>query len=128
MTMLRYRRQRAGTHTHTGSISIAAPPATVWELITTADTICEWYDTWDTVEHDTAETRLRVGTSFLLTRHRLGRDDTARCRVIDLSAQSWLRWEQSSAHTPTMSVTFHLIPGAETGTTEVRHTRTWSTP
>lgn len=117
----------ADSDTQTESIGISAPPETVWELITTADTICEWYDTWDTVEHDTAEPRLRVGTSFRLTRHRLGRDDTAHCRVTDICATSQLQWEQSSPHTPTMLVTFHLIPGADTGTTEVRHTRTWST-
>ncbi|WP_428342857.1 SRPBCC family protein [Mycobacterium sp.] len=74
--MLRPPRRRGGTHTQTGSITIAAPPETVWDLITTIDTIPEWYDTWDTAEHDTADPRLRVATSFSLLRHRRGRVST----------------------------------------------------
>ena len=124
MTHLR----RGGLHTQTGSIRITAPPETVWELITTVDTVCEWYDTWDTVENDTTDPRLRVGTSFHLTRHRRGRGETARCRVTDLTVPTRLCWEQSAPHTPTMSVAFLLIPGTDTGTTELRHTRTWATP
>ncbi len=130
MTALRPRQRRGGPHTQSGAISITAPSETVWELITTADTICQWYDTWDTVEPDTADPRLRVGTVFRLTRYRhgRGRGHTALCRVTDCTAPIRLQWEQSAPHTPTMSVTFHLIPGADAGTIELRHTRTWSTP
>jgi uncharacterized protein YndB with AHSA1/START domain len=118
---------RSGLHTLTGSVHITAPPETVWELITTVDTVCQWYDTWDTVHNDTADPRLRVGSSFHLTRYRRGRDETARCRVTDLSAPTRLCWEQSAPHTPTMSVAFLLVPGTDPGTTELRHTRTFAT-
>lgn len=124
MTHLR----RGGLHTMTGTILVAAPPETVWDLITTVDTVCEWYDTWDSVVNDTTDPRMRVGTSFRLTRHRRGRDETARCRVTELAAPTRSCWEQSAPHTPTVSVTFLLIPGTDTGTTELRHTRTWTTP
>lgn len=128
MTHLR----RGSLVTQTGSIRLTAPPEAIWELITTVDTICEWYDTWDTVQNDTTDPRLRVGSSFHLTRHRRGRgrdrDETARCRVTDLTAPSRLCWEQSGPLTPTMTVAFLLIPGTDTGTTELRHTRTWATP
>ena len=56
-------------------------------MITTVDTVCEWYDTWDTVENDTTDPRLRVGSSFHLTRYRRGRGETARCRVTDLTGR-----------------------------------------
>lgn len=129
MSTLRPAYRRNGIQTQTGSISITAPSDTVWELITTVDTLCEWYDNWDSVEHDTTDPRLRVGTSFQLIRHRCGRrDDTAICRVTDLTAPTRLQWEQSSAHLPTMSVAFLLVTDTITGTTEFRHTRTWSTP
>ena len=123
MTHLR----RASLHTQTGSIRITAPPETVWNLITTVDAVCEWYDTWDTVATDTTDPRLRFGSSFHLTRHRGGRDETARCQVTDLTAPSRLCWEQSAPHTPTMTVTFLLCAGTDTGSTELRHTRTWTT-
>lgn len=113
--------------THTGSITITAPPETVWELLTTVDAICAWYDSWDTARNDTTDPRLRVGSSFHLTRHRgRRRAETARCQVTDLTAPSRLRWEQSTPHKPTVSVEFLLVPGPDTGTTELRHTRTWT--
>ncbi len=131
MTALRPRHRRAGIHTQTGSISIAAPPETVWELITTLDTIPEWYDTWDTAQPDTPEpdttgSRLQVGTAFRLLRHHRGRDTAAHCVVTELTAPTRLRWRQSAPHTPTTSVTFLLIPGADGGGTELRHTRRWT--
>ncbi len=130
MTALRPRHRRGAIHTQTGSISIAAPPETVWELITTLDTIPEWYDTdtWDTARPDTAGSRLQVGTAFRLLRHHRGRHTTAHCVVTELTAPTRLRWRQSSPHTPTTSVAFLLIPQPDTGTTELRHTRTWSDP
>ncbi len=129
MTALRPRHRRGGgIHTQTGSISIAAPPETVWELITTPDTIPEWYDTWDTAEPDTTGSRLQVGTAFRLVRHHRGRHTAAHCVVTELTAPTRLRWRQSAPHTPTTSVTFLLIPEPDTGTTELRHTRTWSDP
>lgn len=124
MTHLRH----GGLHTHTRSIHIAAPPERVWELITTVDTVCNWYDSWDTVQNDTTYPRLRVGTSFHLTRNRRGRDETAHCRVTDLTVPTLLCWEQSAPHAPTMSVAFLLIPGTEPSTTELRHTRSLVTP
>jgi hypothetical protein len=36
----------------TGSIRITAPPEAVWELMTTVDTVSEWYDT--TSQHEIA--------------------------------------------------------------------------
>ncbi|MGB8405980.1 MAG: SRPBCC domain-containing protein [Mycobacterium sp.] len=120
--------RRGRLHTQTASIRITAAPERVWELITTVDAVCLWYDTWDTVQNDTTDPRLRVGSSFHLTRRRRGRAVTARCQVTDLTAPSRLCWEQSAPHTPTTTVEFLLIPGTETGTTELRHTRTWASP
>ncbi|CAM5686915.1 SRPBCC family protein [Mycolicibacterium aubagnense] len=127
MTHLR----RGSLHTQTRSIHIAAPAERVWDLITTVDTICTWYDTWDTVHNDTTDPRLRVGSSFHLTRRRgRRRDETAHCKVTDLTAPMRLCWEQSAPHKPTMTVAFLLIPctGTDTDTTELQHTRTWTTP
>lgn len=122
------RRRRHSLHTQTGSVHLGAPPETIWELITTVDAVCEWYDTWDTVHNDSTDPRLRVGSSFRLTRRRRGRDETARCQVTDLAAPTLLCWTQASPDAPTMSVAFVLKPGADTGTTELEHTRTWTTP
>lgn len=120
--------RRGRLHTQTQSILIAAPPERVWQLITTVDTICTWYDTWDTVQNDTTDSRLRMGSTFHLTRRGRRRDETAHCKVTDLTAPTRLCWEQSAPHNPTMTVAFLLIPGTDTGTTELQHTRTWTTP
>jgi uncharacterized protein YndB with AHSA1/START domain len=119
----------ANAHTLSRSIRVAAPPAKVWELITTVARITEWYDTWDAVEHATDEERLQVGTSFRLIRHRIGRDDTALCRVTSVDAPRYLRWLQYAPKLPPMSVEFQLVPDPEGATgTWVNHTRTWSKP
>lgn len=119
---------RGQRHTSSGSIRVNAPPETVWDFITTVATIYEWYDTWDTVDNDTADPRLRVGSSFHLTRRSDGRDETARCEVTELAAPTRLCWEQSSPQDPTMTVAFVLKPGTDSGTTELEHTRTWTAP
>jgi uncharacterized protein YndB with AHSA1/START domain len=119
----------ANGHTMSRSIRIAAPPAKVWELITTVARVTEWYDGWDAVEHPTAEERLQVGTSFRLVRHRIGRDDTALCRVTSVEPPRRLRWLQHARRLPLMSVEFRLVPDAEGGNgTWVSHTRTWIEP
>lgn len=64
--------------------------------------------------------------TVLRPRHR--RDDTAECRVTDIAAPTGLQSEQTAPHTPTMSVSFRLMPGHDAGTTELQHTRTWTTP
>ncbi|WP_428341182.1 SRPBCC family protein [Mycobacterium sp.] len=119
--------RRGASHTQTGSIDIAAPPDTVWDLITTTATIHEWYDTWDTVEHDTNHPRLKLGSSFRLRSHRRGRDATAECTVTELTAPTRLQWRQDAPHTPTTMVTFELTADA-TSATRILHTRTWSAP
>jgi uncharacterized protein YndB with AHSA1/START domain len=99
----------ANAHTLSGSIRVAAPPAKVWELITTVARITEWYDTWDAVEHAT--------------------DDTALCRVTSVEAPRRLCWLQHASQLPPMSVEFQLIPDTEGATyTWVNHTRTWIKP
>jgi uncharacterized protein YndB with AHSA1/START domain len=119
----------ANAHTLSRSIRVAAPPAKVWELITALARIAEWYDDWDAVEHATDEERLRVGTSFRLIRHRIGRDDTALCRVISVKAPTQLRWLQHAPQLAPMSVQFQLLPDTGGATaTWVKHTRTWITP
>jgi uncharacterized protein YndB with AHSA1/START domain len=111
------------------SIRVAAPPAKVWELITTIDLITEWYDTWDAVEHTADDERLEVGTSFRLIRHRVGRDDTALCRVTSVEAPRRLCWLQHAPREPSMSVEFQLVADAEGATgTWLNHTRTWASP
>jgi uncharacterized protein YndB with AHSA1/START domain len=120
---------RTDAHTLSRSIRIAAPPAKVWELITTVARITEWYDTWDAVEHAVDEERLQVGTSFRLIRHRIGRDDTALCRVTSLEAPRWFCWLQHAPRLPPMSVEFQLLPDTEGPTgTWLNHTRSWIEP
>jgi uncharacterized protein YndB with AHSA1/START domain len=120
---------RTDAHTLSRSIRIAAPPVKVWELITTVARITEWYDTWDAVEPATDEERLQVGTSFRLIRHRIGRDDTALCRVTSVEAPRRLCWLQHAPQLPAMSVEFQLVPDIEGTTgTWVNHTRTWIKP
>ena len=119
----------ANAHTLSRSIRVAAPPAKVWELITTVARITEWYDTWDTVEHAPDDARLQVGTSFRLIRHRIGGNDTALCRVTSLQAPRRLCWVQYAPRLPTMSVEFHLLPDTEGTTgTLLKHTRSWIEP
>jgi uncharacterized protein YndB with AHSA1/START domain len=116
----------ANAHTLSRSICIAAPPAKVWELITTVARITEWYDTWDAVEYASDEERLQVGTSFRLIRHRIGRNDTALCRVTSVEAPRRLCWLQHAPQLAPMSVEFQLVPDTEGATgTWVNHTRTW---
>jgi uncharacterized protein YndB with AHSA1/START domain len=117
---------RATDHTLSGSIRVAAPPVKVWELITTIAGITNWYDTWDAVEHAADEERLQVGTSFRLIRHRIGRNDTALCRVTSSEAPTRLCWLQYAPKLPPMSVEFRLVPDPEGATgTWVNHTRRW---
>ncbi len=109
-----------------GSIPLAAPPEKVWELITTVASITEWYDTWDVVEHAADDERLQVGTSFRLIRNRIGRDDTALCRVTSLQAPRRLCWVQYAPRRPTMTVEFQLLPETEGSTgTLLNHTKSW---
>ena len=127
MTEFHRRQRRAAAHTLNGSTSINASPEEVWDLITTVNTIPEWYDTWDSVDHETADLRLQVGTTFRLISHRNSRDHTARCRVTDARAPTRLQWEQSALHAPTMLVTFLVIADdTATGTTQLHHTRSWT--
>jgi uncharacterized protein YndB with AHSA1/START domain len=119
----------ANGQTLSRSIRIAAPPAKVWELITTVARVTEWYDTWDAVEHATGDERLQVGTSFRLIRHRIGRDDTALCRVTSVEPPRRLCWLQHAPQLPLVSVEFRLLPDPEGATsTWVNHTRTWIKP
>jgi uncharacterized protein YndB with AHSA1/START domain len=117
--------RRARSQTLSESTRLAAPPDQVWELITTVASIPQWYDTWDAVEHGPDE-RLRVGASFRLIRHRVGRDATALCRVTSLQPRSRLCWVQYARHRPTMSVEFRLLP--EPDGTLLSHTRSWLEP
>ncbi|OBG20123.1 SRPBCC domain-containing protein [Mycobacterium sp. 852002-51057_SCH5723018] len=117
--------RRPSHHTLSDSIRLVAPPGKVWNLITTVARITEWYDAWDAVEHAADEQRLRVGTTFRLIRHRIGRDETALCRVTSVEAPRRLCWLQHSPRLPIMSIEFDLVPAAET-TTLLNHTRTWS--
>jgi uncharacterized protein YndB with AHSA1/START domain len=116
----------ANTQTLSGSIRVAAPPAKLWELITTIAKITEWYDSWDAVEHDPDEERLQVGTSFRLIRHRVGRNDIALCRVTFVAAPRRLCWLQFARKLPPMSVEFQLLPDADTAAgTLLNHTISW---
>jgi uncharacterized protein YndB with AHSA1/START domain len=119
----------ANGHTLSRSIRIAAPPATVWELLTTVARITEWYDTWDAVEHAADEERLQAGTSFRLIRHRVGRDDIAVCHVISVEPPRRVCWLQHAPQMPVMSVEFQLLPDTEGPTgTWLNHTRSWIEP
>lgn len=119
---------RTDADTLSRSIRIAAPPAKVWELITTVARVAEWYDTWDVVEH-AADERLQVGTSFRLIRHGIGRDDSALCYVTLVEPLKRLCWLQHAPQQPLMLVEFQLVSLTEGATgTWVNHTRTWIEP
>lgn len=92
------------------SIRIDASPDVVWNLITTLATIPDWYDNWDVAEALTEDARLRVGTSFRLTRRHAGGVDTAVCRVTSLDELKRLCWMEFASDRPTMSVEFRLGP------------------
>lgn len=109
------------------SIRLAAPRDHVWGLITTVARITEWYDSWDVVEPADGADRLEVGTSFRLIRHRIGRTDTALCRVTALAAPRRLCWLQYAPRRPTMLVEFELLPAGASGTV-LNHARTWVEP
>jgi uncharacterized protein YndB with AHSA1/START domain len=114
------------THVLSKSIRVAAAPAKVWELITTVARITEWYDTWDAVEPTAGEERLQVGTSFRLIRHRVGRDDTALCRVSALDAPRRLCWLQYDPKLRPMAVEFQVRPETDGATgTLLSHTKSW---
>jgi uncharacterized protein YndB with AHSA1/START domain len=120
---------RASGRALSRSIRIAAPPATVWELLITVARVTEWYDTWDAVEYAADDERLQVGTSFRLIRHRVGRDDTALCQVTSVEAPRRLCWLQRASRLTPMSVEFQLVPVIEAPTdTWLKHTRTWIEP
>lgn len=111
-----------------GWTSLNTSPEQVWELITTASAIPEWYDRWDCVDFEVGDLRLRVGSTFRLTGHRDGRDEAARCRVTMAQAPSRLQWEQSGDGVPTMVVTFSVVADDDApGRTQLRHTRSWWT-
>ena len=51
--------------TVTESIEIAKPPESVWDLLTTAEQIAEWYDDWDAVEYSPLEHKFVSGRPFV---------------------------------------------------------------
>jgi hypothetical protein len=97
-------------------------------LITRIDTITTWYDTWDTVESDSAEPFLRSGTTFRLIRNHPRRTVIADCEVTELSQGRRLQWRQTTPNKPATTVTLDLITHPADGTTELVQTRTWSGP
>ena len=119
---------RDGTRCLTQSININATPEKVWDLITRIATMTDWYAPGDRTESTTTDTHLRAGTSFRLIRRQSGRDDVAQCHVTEVSEFTRLQWEQSQPRKPTVSVTFELLPHATDGTTELRQSRSWTTP
>jgi hypothetical protein len=96
-------------------------------LITRIDTIATWYDSWDSVETDSADSFLRLGTSFRLLRDR-DHSTSAHCVVTDVAEPSRLQWTQITPDRRTTSVIFDLVSHPAEGTTEIRHTRTWCEP
>lgn len=112
------------SRTLTQSISIDATPQKVWELITRIDAITTWYDTWDSVEADSADPILLRGSEFRLIRNQR-HPVIATCVVIELSEHRRLQWRQSTPNRPTTTVTFDLITQPGVDATELRQTRTW---
>jgi uncharacterized protein YndB with AHSA1/START domain len=110
------------------SIRIDASSDVVWDLITTVATIADWYDDWDAVESATedGDERLRVGSSFRLTRRHLGRIDTALRRVTELEEPQRVSWLELNPNRPTMAVEFRLAPDEDSARigTVLHHTKT----
>lgn len=97
------------------SIFIDASHESVWNLLTTADGIPDWYDNWNAVEHDDlTDGKLGVGAIFSLVRHTDGGDRTAACHVTVADAPNTLTWLERAEGCPVMRVEFRIEP-SQTG-------------
>lgn len=103
----------------TESVEIAKPPETVWDLLTTAEQIAEWYDDWDAVEYSSPGAPIRVGSTFRLSR----RSNSAWCRVVVAQPPHRLRWLEVGDDGFAVSVEFCVSPDAVGGTV-LTHTKT----
>ena len=103
----------------TESIGIAKPPEAVWNVLTNAEQIADWYDDWDTVEYSCPGEPVRVGSTFRLSR----RDSSAWCRVVVAEPPHRLHWLEVSDDGFEVSVEFCVRPD-EVGGTVLTHTKT----
>ena len=103
----------------TESIGIAKPPEAVWNLLTTAEQIVDWYDDWDAVEYSRAGESIRVGSIFRLSR----RDNSAWCRVVVAEPPHRLHWLEVNDDGFAVSVEFCVSPDGVDGTV-LTHTKT----
>lgn len=105
------------TSSQAESIRIAKSRDALWELLTTISGIPDWYDNWDTVEHDdTVDQRLRIGARFQLVRHRGELVEWAQCRVVLVDAPHRLRWIEDQLYSPPITVDFRLEPDSAEAT------------
>ena len=103
----------------TESIGIAKPPETVWNLLTTAEQIADWYDDWDAVEYSRPEASIRVGSTFRLSR----RGNSAFCRVVVAEPPHRLHWLEVADDGSAVSVEFCISPD-DVGGSVLTHTKT----
>ncbi|WP_319456468.1 MULTISPECIES: SRPBCC family protein [unclassified Mycobacterium] len=103
----------------TSSISIAKPPGILWNLLTAAEGLTDWYDNWDAVDYTGDRGFLRVGSTFRLLRQ----GNSAWCRVTLADPPHLLRWLEVADGGVTVAVEFRL-KSDETGGTVLIHTKT----
>jgi uncharacterized protein YndB with AHSA1/START domain len=103
----------------TESIGIAKPPEAVWNLLTTADQIADWYDDWDAVDCSRPGESIRAGSTFRLSR----RSNSAWCRVVVAEPPHRLQWLEVTNDGFAVSVEFCVSPD-EVGGTVLTHTKT----
>jgi len=103
--------------TESQSIQIDSPPEAVWQLLTTIAGIGDWYDNWDTAEHDEPEQRyLGPGVGFRLIRDHGGQIETARCVVSEFDQPLRLGWIEDGPHGRRVVVGFQLEADGNGGT------------
>lgn len=104
----------------TSSLGITSSAETVWNLLTAADGIADWYDDWESVvDYQGPQGFLHVGSTFRLLR----RGTSAWCRVTVADPPHRLRWLEIADDGDAVAVEFRLERDGTDGTV-VTHTKT----
>ncbi len=114
------------TRSVTRSILINAPPVKVWDVITRAGSISDWYEGWDRILSAETGCAVRQGLSFRLVRNTKGGEEVAECTITELLPGVRLQWVESSPRKPTTTVTFDLVALPDGRGTALHQTRSWS--
>lgn len=102
--------QSSMNSTETQSILIDSSCQSVWRLLTTLADIGDWYDNWDTAEHDEPnQQHIAHGSRFRLIRERPhGQVESVHCRVTVFEPPRRLGWIEDGPQGQTVLVDFRL--------------------